>query len=164
MTIPLPLTRESERRSPSSLQEELSSGDPPPIAEIKGKTLVVKLGGSTLEHQRGALQDMLRLQAMGVRPVLVHGGGPSITEWLKTLHIPTHFEQGVRITDAQTLDVVCMVLRGQINERLVLMTAEMGGKAVGLSGTDGGMIRAHIADERLGLVGEVETVEPTLWH
>src|SRR5258708_33850365 len=104
MTIPLPLTRESERRSPSSLQEELSSGDPPPIAEIKGKTLVVKLGRSTLEHQRGALQDMLRLQAMGGRPVLVHGGGPPSTEALKTLHIATHLEQRARSTDARTID------------------------------------------------------------
>ena len=162
MTITLPLTVESERRPPSSLQEEISSDDPPPVAKLKGKTLVVKLGGSTLEHQRGVLQDILRLQAMGMRPVLVHGGGPYITEWLKTLQIPTHFEQGLRVTDAQTLEVVCMVLRGQINEHLVLMAAEMGGKAVGLSGTDGGMIRAHIADERLGLVGEVDTVDPTL--
>src|ERR1700694_3613721 len=101
MTITLPLTVESERRPSSSLQEEISSDDPPPLTKLKGKILVVKLGGSTLEHQRGVLQDILRLQAMGMRPVLVHGGGPYITQWLKTLHIPTHFEQGLRVTDGQ---------------------------------------------------------------
>jgi acetylglutamate kinase len=162
MTITVSLTGARERKPPSSLQEETSPDQLPPGTKLKGKTLVIKLGGSTLEHERAVLQDLLQLQAMGIRPVLVHGGGPSITAWLEALHIPTRFEQGVRVTDAQTLEVVCMVLRGQINERLVLLAAELGGKAVGLSGTDGGMIRAHLADERLGLVGEVETVDPTL--
>jgi acetylglutamate kinase len=112
--------------------------DPLPfVPRYRGKTLVIKLGGSTLEHQRTVLQDLLQLQALGIRPLLVHGGGPSITAWLEALHIPSRFEQGVRVTDAQTLEVVCMVLRGQINERLVLLAAELGGKAVGLSGTEG---------------------------
>ena len=162
MTATLPLTVESERRPPSSLQEEISSDDPPPVARLKGKTLVIKLGGSTLEHQRGVLQDILRLQTLGMRLVVVHGGGPSITALLNALHIPTRFEEGLRVTDAQTLEVVCMVLRGQINERLVELVAELGGQAVGLSGTDGGIIRAHIVNEHLGLVGEVETVDPML--
>jgi acetylglutamate kinase len=158
-TMPLMIV-ESEK-PPSILNETLP--DPlPPVTSLRGKILVIKLGGSMLEHQRGVLQDILRLQAQGIRLVLVHGGGPYITALLDALHIPTRFEQGLRVTDAQTLEVVCMVLRGQINERLVEMTAEMGGKAVGLSGTDGGMIRARIANERLGLVGEVEAVDPSL--
>jgi acetylglutamate kinase len=162
MTTTVSFTGACERNPASSLSEEAPPDQLPFGPRCIGKTLVIKLGGSTLEHQRAVLQDLLQLQALGIRPVLVHGGGPSITAWLETLHIPTRFEQGVRVTDAQTLEVVCMVLRGQINERLVLLAAELGGKAVGLSGTDGGLIRAHRADERLGLVGEVETVDPTL--
>ncbi len=160
MTTTLSL-RGSSKGVSSSLCEEISLDDPPG-SQFNGKTLVIKLGGSTLEHQRGVLQDVLRLQALGIRAVLVHGGGPAITTLLNALHIPTHFERGLRVTDTQTLEVVCMVLCGQINEHLVVMASEMGGKAVGLSGTDGGMVRAHITDERLGLVGEVETVDPTL--
>jgi len=127
---------------------------------LKGKTLVIKLGGSTLEHQRGVLQDIIWLHALGAHPVLVHGGGPYINEWLTKLNLPTRFENGLRVTDAQTLEVVRMVLLGQVNQGLVLMASQMGGKAVGLSGTDGGMVHAHIANERLGFVGEIDAVDP----
>lgn len=133
----------------------------PYIDFLKGKTLVIKLGGSTLEHQREVLQDIVWLRALGANPVLVHGGGPYINDWLTRLNIPTQFEQGLRVTDAQTLEVVRMVLLGQVNQRLVSMAAQMGGKAIGLSGTDGSMVRARFADERLGFVGEIETVDPT---
>lgn len=129
---------------------------------LRGKTLVVKLGGSTIEHQRAILQDLIYLHAQDVRPVLVHGGGPAITSWLRTANIPTRFERGLRVTDAQTLEVVCMVLRGQINEHLVLLAQQMGGKAVGLSGTDGNMVQAHVANEHLGLVGEIDMIDPTV--
>ncbi|HLG62291.1 MAG TPA: acetylglutamate kinase [Ktedonosporobacter sp.] len=134
----------------------------PYIDFLKGKTLVIKLGGSTLEHQRGVLQDIVWLHALGAHPVLVHGGGPYINEWLKKLNLPTRFENGLRVTDAQTLEVVRMVLLGQVNQGLVLMASQMGGKAVGLSGTDGNLVRARIADPKLGFVGEVESVDPTL--
>ena len=87
---------------------------------LKGKIVVAKLGGSTLEHQRMVIHDLIWLQKLGIHSVLVHGGGPSINTMLETLHIPIHFEQGIRITDAQTLEVVCMVLRGQINDKHVL--------------------------------------------
>jgi acetylglutamate kinase len=133
----------------------------PYIDFLKGKTLVIKLGGSTLEHQRGVLQDIIWLRALGAYPVLVHGGGPYINEWLNKLNIPTIFENGLRVTDAQTLEVVRMVLLGQLNQGLVLMASQMGGKAVGLSGTDGRMVRAHIANEHLGFVGEIDSVDPT---
>lgn len=134
----------------------------PYIDFLKEKTLVIKLGGSTLEHQQGILQDILWLQALGAHPVLVHGGGPYINEWLEKLHVPTHFENGLRVTDATTLDVVRMVLLGQVNAGLVLLASQLGGKAIGLSGIDGRMIRARPADVRLGLVGEIEAVDPTL--
>ena len=134
----------------------------PYIDFLKGKTLVIKLGGSTLEHQKSILQDIVWLRALGAHPVLVHGGGPYINEWLTKLNIPTRFEQGLRVTDAMTLDVVRMVLLGQVNQGLVVMTSQLGGRAIGLSGTDGNMVRAHVIDERLGFVGEVEAVDPTL--
>ncbi|TMC22849.1 MAG: acetylglutamate kinase [Chloroflexi bacterium] len=131
------------------------------IELLKGKILVIKLGGSTLEHQRGVLQDIIWLHTLGAFPVLVHGGGPYINEWLTKLNLPTRFIDGLRVTDAPTLEVVRMVLLGQLNQGLVLMASQMGGKAVGLSGTDGGMVQAHIADERLGFVGEIDHVDPT---
>jgi acetylglutamate kinase len=133
----------------------------PYIDFLKGKTLVIKLGGSTLEHQRHVLQDIIWLRALGVHPVLVHGGGPYINQWLNKLNIPTRFENGIRVTDAQTLDIVRMVLLGEVNQGLVLMASQMGGKAIGLSGTDGSMVKAHMFDERLGFVGEIDTVDAT---
>ena len=134
----------------------------PYIDYLKGKSLVIKLGGSTLEHQRGVLQDIIWLRSLGACPVLVHGGGPYINAWLEKLNVPAKFENGLRVTDARTLDIVRMVLLGQVNSGLVLMATQMGGRAIGLSGTDGGMIQARIADERLGYVGEVVAVEATL--
>src|SRR5579863_7510398 len=133
-----------------------------PIETLQGKILVIKLGGSTLEHQRTVLQDIIWLHNLGAYPLLVHGGGPYINEWLKKLNIQARFENGLRVTDSQTLEIVRMVLLGQLNPQLVLMTSQMGGKAIGLSGTDGGMVRAHIADERLGFVGEIDSVDATL--
>lgn len=132
------------------------------IDSIKGKLLVIKLGGSTLEHQRDVLQDIIWLRSLGAFPVLVHGGGPYINAWLEKLNIPTRFENGQRVTDARTLDIVRMVLLGQVNSELVLMATQMGGRAIGLSGTDGGMVRAKILNQRLGFVGEVESVDPAL--
>lgn len=136
----------------------------PHIDLLQGKTLVIKLGGSTLEHQRAVLQDIIWLRSLGARPVLVHGGGPHINAWLEKFNVPARFENGLRVTDARTLDVVRMVLLGQVNQGLVVMATQMGGRAIGLSGTDGKMIRARIADERLGFVGEIEAVDPTLVH
>ncbi len=134
----------------------------PYINYLKGKTLVIKLGGSTLEHQRGVLQDIIWLRSLGANPLLVHGGGPYINTWLEKLNVPAQFEDGLRVTDARTLDVVRMVLLGQVNQGLVLMATEMGGRAIGLSGTDGSMVQAKFISERLGFVGEIETVDPTL--
>jgi len=131
------------------------------IELLKDKILVIKLGGSTLEHQRCVLQDIVWLHTLGAFPVLVHGGGPYINEWLTKLNLPTRFIDGLRVTDAPTLEVVRMVLLGQLNQGLVLMASQMGGKAVGLSGTDGSMVQAHIADERLGFVGQINHIDPT---
>ncbi len=132
------------------------------VSSLKHKTFVAKLGGSTLKYQQAVLQDLIWLHELGVKVVLVHGGGPSITTWLQKLNIPTRFEQGLRVTDAQTLEVVRMVLCGQINQELVALGSEMGGNVVGLCGTDSHMVRAHIANEHLGLVGEIERIDAGL--
>ncbi len=161
MAISLSRTSDGDIISDHHLIAKVLGEALPYIDFFKGKTLVIKLGGSTLEHQRGVLQDIIWLHALGAHPVLVHGGGPYINAWLEKLNIPTVFEHGLRVTDAQTLEVVRMVLRGQVNQGLVLMASQMGGKAIGLSGTDGSMVRAHIADERLGFVGEIDAVDAT---
>jgi len=148
------------RRYDSSLQELVSDDTLKVVEALRGKILVVKLGGSTIEHQQTVLQDIVWLHSQGVYPFLVHGGGPSINEWLEKLHIPVRFENGLRVTDSQTLEIVRMVLLGQLNSELVLLTERLGGKAIGLSGIDGGMVRAQRADERLGLVGEIESIDP----
>ncbi len=129
------------------------------VSSLKHKTFVAKLGGSTLQYQQAVLQDLIWLHELGVKVVLVHGGGPSITAWLQKLNVPTRFEQGLRVTDAQTLEVVRMVLCGQINQELVALASEMGGNVVGLCGTDSHMVQAHIANDRLGLVGEIERID-----
>lgn len=161
MSITFSTTPEGDIISDHHLIAQVLREALPYIDFLKGKTLVIKLGGSTLEHQQEVLQDIVWLRALGANPVLVHGGGPYINEWLTKLNIPTQFEQGLRVTDAQTLEVVRMVLLGQVNQRLVSMAAQLGGKAIGLSGTDGSMVRARFADERLGFVGEIEAVDPT---
>ncbi|EFH88032.1 acetylglutamate kinase [Ktedonobacter racemifer] len=132
------------------------------FSRLKGKTFVVKLGGSALEHQRTVIQDCICLHALGASIVLVHGGGPVINEWLTKLHVPIRFEHGLRVTDAQTLEIVRMVLCGQINQELVAMATQLGGDAVGLCGTDGNIVRGHIADESLGFVGEIDAIHPML--
>jgi acetylglutamate kinase len=132
------------------------------VESLKHKVFVVKLGGSTLQYQRAVLQDSIWLHTLGVKVVLVHGGGPSITAWLDKLQIPTRFEQGLRVTDAQTLEVVRMVLCGQINQELVSQASEMGGDVVGLCGTDSNMVQAHVANASLGLVGEIDTINVNL--
>jgi acetylglutamate kinase len=155
------VTVEGEAVNEQQLIARVLSEAMPYIDYLKGKVLVIKLGGSTLENQRVVLQDIIWLHSLGARPILVHGGGPYINEWLKKLELPARFEKGLRVTDAQTLEVVRMVLLGQVNQGLVLMASQMGGRVIGLSGTDGNMVRAHIADEKLGFVGEVDSIDPT---
>jgi acetylglutamate kinase len=131
----------------------------PYIEALRGRLLVIKLGGSTRENQHTALEDIVWLRGLGARPVLVHGGGPEINEWLDRLGIPSRFAQGRRITDADTLDVVRMVLVGKINGELVRLVGQVGGRAVGLSGLDGWLLRARQVGPDLGFVGMVTAVE-----
>src|SRR6266516_611789 len=162
MAITFSMTSEGNTINDHHLIAQVLREALPYIDFLKGKTIVIKLGGSTLEHQRVVLQDVIWLRTLGVNPVLVHGGGAYSNAWLKKLNVPTRFENGLRVTDAQTLEVGQMVLLGQVNAGLVAMASQLDGKAVGLSGTDGNMIHARIAQERLGFVGEIESVDPTL--
>jgi acetylglutamate kinase len=121
--------------------------------------LVAKIGGSTLGAHDTTLEDVVALQQRGVRPVVVHGGGALITEWLKLHNVPTRFERGLRVTDERTLEVVVAVLAGLVNKGLVAALAAAGGRAVGLSGADGGLFKARVLDDKLGFVGEVVEVD-----
>ena len=131
----------------------------PYIEALRGRTLVIKLGGSALDNQRDALEDIVWLRGLGAQPVLVHGGGPEINEWLARTGLPRRFERGLRVTDAATLDVVRMVLAGKVNGDLVRLLVSLGGNAVGLTGLDGGLLRARQIAPDLGYVGEVTVVD-----
>lgn len=130
----------------------------------KGKSVVVKFGGSVLagEDQGTLIEDLVLLKGAGVDPVLVHGGGPEITRLLDRLGLQSRFVNGLRVTDDQTMEVVEMVLGGRANKAIVSMIARAGGRAVGVSGKDGQVFQARRLAPDLGQVGEVEAVDTTL--
>ena len=139
----------------------------PHIQKYSGKILLVKYGGSAMCDEalkRAVMGDLVLLSLIGVKVVLVHGGGPEITEMLGKLGKKTEFVDGLRVTDAETADVVQMVLAGKVNKSLVNLIQSLGGSAIGLSGADGGLISARQLDPRLGFVGEIESlnVKPVL--
>ncbi len=121
--------------------------------------LVAKIGGSTLGTHDTTLDDLAELQRRGVPCVVVHGGGALISEWLKRMDVSTRFERGLRVTDGDSLRVVVAVLAGVVNKELVASLASRGAKAVGLSGADGGILRARVTDPALGFVGEIAGVD-----
>ncbi len=121
--------------------------------------LVVKIGGSTLGSHDTTLEDLVALRGQGWRPAVVHGGGAAISEWLKVHDTPTRFARGLRVTDAASLRVVVAVLAGLINKELVVALNARGGRAIGLSGADGGLIRVSVLDPELGFVGQIERVD-----
>ncbi len=122
-------------------------------------TTVVKIGGSTLGGEDTSLRDVVELQRRGARPVVVHGGGAMITEWLGRMGVETRFVDGLRSTSEPALNVVTGVLRGTVNTSLVAQVVGHGGRAIGLCGVDGGFITARRYDERLGYVGEITAVD-----
>ena len=139
----------------------------PYIKNYSGKILLVKYGGSAMRDEglkRAVMGDLVLLSLIGVKVVLVHGGGPESTEMLDRLGKKTEFVDGLRVTDKETADVVQMVLAGKVNKDLVNLVQSLGGKAIGLSGADGGLIEAKQLDPRLGYVGEIESlnVKPLL--
>ncbi len=119
------------------------------------KTIVIKIGGSTLGSHDTTPDDLVALQKKGIVPVVVHGGGSKITQWLKKMGVSAHFVRGMRVTDAAALEVVIAVLAGLVNKQLVASIMSRGGKAVGLSGADGGLIQGIVENPELGYAGKV---------
>ena len=145
----------------------------PYIQRFHGKTIVVKYGGNAMTEEKlkhSFASDIVLLKLVGINPVIVHGGGPQIDDQLKKVGKKGEFIQGMRVTDAETMDVVEMVLGGQVNTDIVNLINQHGGRAVGLSGTDGPLIRARRMLMRgkdnpeelidIGRVGEVESIDP----
>jgi acetylglutamate kinase len=145
----------------------------PYIQRFHGKTIVIKYGGSAMTDAKlkeSFARDIVLLKLVGMNPVIVHGGGPQIDELLKKVGKKGEFVQGMRVTDAETMDVVEMVLGGQVNKDIVNLINRHGGRAVGLTGKDGGFIRAKKLKVRddgnseklidIGHVGEVEAIDP----
>lgn len=126
--------------------------------ELSGPPIVVKIGGSTLGSHDTSLKDLVTLQEQGRNVIVVHGGGNVISDWMQKQGIPPRFVNGLRVTDAPSLDIVVAVLTGLINKDLVCLLHELGGRAVGISGIDGGILQAQIANPELGFVGEVVEV------
>lgn len=154
-------------RMDNKLRAEVLIEALPYIRNYSGKILLVKYGGSAMTDEnlkRAVMGDLVLLSLIGVKVVLVHGGGPEITDMLGRLGKKTEFVDGLRVTDAETADVVQMVLAGKVNKSLVNFIQNLGGKAIGLSGADGGLINARQLDPRLGYVGEIESlnVQPVL--
>ncbi len=150
----------------------------PWIKRFYGKTIVIKYGGNAMvdgKLKEGFARDIILMKYIGLNPVVVHGGGPQIGKVLDAMKIESRFVQGMRVTDSATMDVVEMVLGGKVNKEIVANINRYGGKAVGITGKDGGLIRARklemtaINPETLtpeiidiGMVGEVETVDPII--
>ena len=135
----------------------------PYIQQYTGKIVVVKYGGNAMineELKDSVMRDIVLMSLVGIRVVLVHGGGPEITNLLEQMGKETQFVDGLRVTDKETVEAVQMVLAGKINKTLVNLLQTRGGKAIGLCGIDGGMIQAKTKDERLGFVGEITAIEP----
>ncbi len=135
----------------------------PYIKEYNGKTVVIKYGGNAMLNEKlkdSVMRDIVLLHLVGVRVVLVHGGGPEITEMLAALGKKTEFVNGLRVTDKETVEVAQMVLAGKINKTLVNLIECRGGRAIGLCGVDGHMITAEVKDEKLGYVGKITGIDP----
>jgi acetylglutamate kinase len=150
----------------------------PWIKRFYGKTIVIKYGGNAMVEERlkeGFARDIILMKYIGLNPVVVHGGGPQIGQVLKAMKIESHFVQGMRVTDSATMDVVEMVLGGKVNKEIVANINRHGGKAVGLTGKDGGLLTARKMEMTamnpdtltpeildIGMVGEVVAVNPQI--
>lgn len=163
------VTGVDEGASPDSVAHVLVEALPY-IRRFAGKTVVVKYGGNALagtsDHDALKLfaEDIVLMHLVGIRPVVVHGGGPQISALMTRLGKTAEFRDGLRVTDADTVDIARMVLIGQVNPQLVSAINVHGDYAVGVSGEDAGLIRARAHDEQLGFVGAVTAVNPAILH
>jgi acetylglutamate kinase len=139
----------------------------PYIREFSGRTVVVKYGGHAMDNAELAglfATDVVLMRLVGMNPVVVHGGGPQITDLMRRLGKEPEFVDGRRVTDAETVDIVRMALVGKVNREIVASVNRLGSYAVGLSGEDAGLIRVDQRDPKLGFVGDVRTIDPTIVH
>ncbi|MDR2798557.1 MAG: acetylglutamate kinase [Treponema sp.] len=140
----------------------------PYIQRYQGKTMVVKYGGNAMIHadlKAAVMQDVILMSCVGIRTVLVHGGGPEIEAMLQALGKESRFVRGLRYTDEETMEIVQMVLCGKVNKDITFLIQQQGGQAIGICGIDGGLLQAKqlgTEDEDLGLVGEIETVNTSV--
>ena len=135
----------------------------PYIQKFSGKTIVVKYGGNAMisqELRQAVISDIILLHLVGIRVAVVHGGGPEITDMLRRVGKQSHFVDGLRYTDLETMEIVQQVLCGKVNKDLVATLNGQGGRAVGLCGMDAGLFQAKQLDEKYGLVGEITQVDP----
>ena len=166
----MPLSPSTAKEKANILAEAL-----PYIQRFHGKTIVIKYGGNAMTEEslkQGFARDVVLLKLVGMNPVIVHGGGPQISEMLERIGKKGEFVQGMRVTDSETMDVVEMVLGGLVNKDIVSLINRHGGLAVGLTGKDGAFIRARkmlIPDKEragewldIGQVGEIESIDPAL--
>ena len=134
----------------------------PYLQRFAGQTVVVKYGGAAMTDESlkdRVIKDLVLLSTVGIRPILVHGGGPEINGWLKKVGIEPKFLNGLRVTDAATMEIVEMVLVGKVNKSLVSLINCAGGRAVGMCGKDGNTLRGKIKNPELGFVGDVTSVD-----
>lgn len=151
----------------------------PYIKKFSGSTVVIKYGGHAMingELKKAVITDLVLMKFVGINPVIVHGGGPEITSMLKKVGKDSTFVGGLRVTDGETMEIVEMVLVGKLNKEIVALTNKLGGKAVGLSGKDAGLIQAvkklgtvrmpdgHLEQRDIGYVGQVEKINPAIIH
>ncbi len=137
----------------------------PYIREFSGKTVVIKYGGHAMENDELAdlfAQDVVLMRLVGMNPVVVHGGGPQISDLMRRLGKEPEFVDGLRVTDAETMDIVRMALVGKVNREIVTSLNQHGSYAIGLSGEDAGLITVDQRDARLGFVGDVRHIEPAI--
>jgi len=133
----------------------------PYIRQYSGKIIVVKYGGNAMKNaelKRLVMGDIVLLSMIGMRVVVIHGGGPEITDMLKKTGKQSEFVNGLRVTDAETMDIVQMVLAGKVNKDLVNLAQNAGGRAIGISGVDGHLLEAKPLDPRLGYVGDITAI------
>lgn len=133
----------------------------PYIQKYTGKIVVIKYGGNAMINEKlkdSVIRDVVLLSLVGVKVVLIHGGGPEISEMLEKIGKEVKFVNGLRVTDKETIDIVQMVLAGKVNKSLVNLIQNCGGKAIGLSGIDGHMIEAKMKNEQLGYVGDITDI------
>lgn len=154
-------TKESNTTRVRILSEAL-----PYIQRFANRTIVIKYGGAAMKDSQlkaDVIRDIVVLSCVGVRPIVVHGGGPEINTWLGKLNIAPQFKDGLRVTDADTMDIVEMVLVGRVNKELVSLINQAGTAAVGLCGKDGDLIKARpVGKEGVGFVGEVTAINTSL--